>query len=109
MQDAVNRVRALYPNATVTSISPQVLSNGLSVWVVTTNQQIRVTIDAACGGVLNIEQISSSGGSSGGSTNQNVSDNDNDDSGKDANNNSDDRDDNDNDAGKDDSDDDDDT
>lgn len=75
LQGAIGVVNALYPSATVTSAAQKALPNGASVWLITTSQQMRITVDAACGLVLNIEQISGGivgSGRSGDSASQNA-------------------------------------
>lgn len=78
LQGAISMVNALYPSATVTSAAQKTLPNGASVWLITTNQRMRISIDAVCGLVLNIEQISggivgSGRGSDGAGQNANTS------------------------------------
>lgn len=56
-QDAANRVLAIYPNTTISSITQVVKFGGTLVWEVKTSHGIEVNIDVACGVILTIQQL----------------------------------------------------
>lgn len=67
-QDAANRVMAIYPNTTISSITQVVKFGGTLVWEIKTSHGIEVNIDVACGVILTIQQLnppSTSGTNSG--------------------------------------------
>jgi len=58
-QDAANRVLAIYPNTTISSITQVVKFGGTLVWEIKTSHGIEVNIDVACGVILTIQQLNS--------------------------------------------------
>ena len=72
-EQATNEVLRIFPNAVISTVEQITRPDGRLVWVVDSQQGIKVTVDVACGTVLTIDRPGAGEDNENGNTNDNLS------------------------------------